>query len=129
QTLDSRRVNSIHYLSPNLSGRSLGDLGISRIQAPQFPTNGTIYDFNTGLKSDAVPDGDGNYTVDDVIGWEPHQMRVLDGYTGRDRDQLFNNANKTRDDVESTALVWQGFFLDGVVVPTVGLRKDVAENF
>lgn len=128
-TLDSRRVNSIHYLSPNLSGATLGNFDISRIMVPQVPTTGTIYDFNTNLKDGAVPDGSGNYTVDDVIGWEPQRIRILDGFSGTDRDQLYNNATKTRDDVKSTALVWQGFFLDGTIVPTVGLRKDVAENF
>lgn len=129
RTLDSRRVNSIHYLSPNLSGRSLSNVDIDRIHAMQLPVSGTVYDFETTLKPGAVPDGDGNYTFDDLTGWTAYNMGVLDGYTGRDRDMLYNNANKTRDDVESKAFVWQGFFFDGVVVPTVGFRKDEAENF
>jgi hypothetical protein len=138
RTLDSRRVNSIHYLSPSLVSASLPDLGIDRIRATQLPTTGTNYDFDTRLKPGAVPDANGNYTFNDLIGWDAdpntpgqqgHHMRVLDGYSGRDRAQLYNNATKTRDDVESKALVWQGFFFDGVLVPTVGFRKDEAENF
>ncbi len=129
RSLDSRRVNTINYLSGNLAGATLPNLGIDRIHAVHIPQNGTITDFQTGLKSDATPDADGNYTEADVIGWQPFGYRILDGYTGRDRAQLYNNASKTRDDVKSKAFVWQGFFFDGVLVPTVGFRKDVAENF
>lgn len=138
RTLDSRRVNSIHYLSPSLANASLPNLDIGRLQAVQHPTTGTIFDFDTRLLPGATPDEEGNYAFEDMMGWDSdpatagmqgYRMRVLDGFTGRDRAQLYNNANKTRDDVESKALVWQGFFFDGVIVPTVGFRKDVAENF
>lgn len=129
RTLDSRRVNSINYLSGNLANATLPNLGIDQLKAMHLPTTGTIYDYQTGLKSGAAVDPTKTYTPDDLIGWQPYRIRILDGYTGADRAQLYNSANKTRDDVDSKAFVWQGFFFDGALVPTFGLRKDIAENF
>ena len=46
-----------------------------------------------------------------------------------DIDQLWHVARKLRDEVESRVLVWQGWLLDGTVVPLVSWRKDEASAF
>lgn len=130
-SIDSRRVNSIHYLSDNLSGASLPDLNIGNLQSVQTPTSrlisegNTIYDFDVRLK----PDAQAPYTRESVIGWTPRNIQILNGVDGSDRDSLYGNATKFRDDVSSQAIVWQAYLFDGVLVPTFGRRKDTAESF
>lgn len=130
-SIDSRRVNSIHYLSPNLASASLPDLNIGNIRSIQRPTSGTIaggnpiYAFITAPRPDAEPP----YTRDDIIGWQPADITILNGLDGTDRNSLYGNASKFRDDVESEAFVWQAYLFDGILVPTFGRRRDVAESF
>src|SRR5690606_23729233 len=130
-SIDSRRVNSIHYLSPNLSSASLPNLNIGNIQSVQTPTSGSIadgnpiYEFDVSLRPDAEPP----YTRDSIMGWQPRNIQILNGLDGSDRNSLYGNASKFRDDVESQAFVWQAYLFDGVLVPTFGRRKDVATSY
>ena len=125
QSLDSRRIPSISYLGDSLLGTTLGNANIPNITSFQAPTSGTASVFDTSLK----PGATAPYTADSVVGWTTTNINVLDGYSGQDRDQLYSLANKFRDEIDSGALVWQGYFFDGVLVPTVGWRKDTARNY
>lgn len=131
-SIDSRRVNSIHYLSDNLGAASLPDLNIRNLKTTQMPASrlisegNTIYDFDIRLQD---PDDPGPYTRESIIGWTPRNIQILNGMDGSDRDSLYGNATKFRDDVNSKAIVWQAYLFDGVLVPTFGRRKDVAESF
>jgi hypothetical protein len=129
-SIDSRRVNSIHYLSPNLSNASLPNLNIGNIDNIQRPTSATIAGGNTIFEFDErlKPDATAPYTRDSIIGWAPRDIQILNGLDGQDRNQLYGNASKFREVVSSQALVWQAQLFDGVLVPMVGRRKDTVES-
>ncbi len=62
------------------------------------------------------------------VGWTTYQATVLNSNTG-DLNQLLTSATKNRFDLKSKALVWQGFFLDGLLVPTFGYRTDTNKTY
>lgn len=43
-------------------------------------------------------------------------------------DRWVGNGDKTRQEIDSTALIWQGFLLNDLVVPTVSWRRDDVES-
>ena len=51
------------------------------------------------------------------------QVSILNADMG-DRAQLITNYGVTEQTVDSVGVVWQGKLLDGIIVPTVGWRKD-----
>lgn len=62
------------------------------------------------------------------IGWQSIPVNILNASEG-DRDALTIVAGKSRDEVESEVLVWQGYLLDSLVVPTFGYRRDKADSY
>jgi len=65
---------------------------------------------------------------DNYVGWTNASYSLLNADEG-DLSSLYTAAHKSRSDVTTKALVWQGFFLDDVVVGTVGVRKDTAKSY
>ncbi len=128
--LDSRRIPSVSYLSQDLVGfSSPNQAHIQNIKAVQVPYGANIYKFNPNNKAGVVQ---GTEQFADLIGWESVPFRVLDGYhAGNERNMLTrsDSLNKSRDTIDSQAFVWQGFFWDGTLVPTVGWRKDIDRNY
>ncbi|HKB92462.1 MAG TPA: TonB-dependent receptor plug domain-containing protein, partial [Opitutaceae bacterium] len=128
---DSNRViSTINYLGANLSGASLGQkLGISNIQVVQNPgAIGAIPNFNATLKPGIANTPANLANPANFIGWSNVNTNILSADLGN-LNSLWSNANKTKDKVDSQALVWQGFFFDGTIVPTVGWRKDTAKSY
>jgi outer membrane receptor protein involved in Fe transport len=41
-----------------------------------------------------------------------------------DSDKTYTNGAKSKNVIDSSAVVWQGYWLDGSLIPMVGLRKD-----
>jgi outer membrane receptor protein involved in Fe transport len=121
QSIDSLRIPSVHYLSGDLRG---GAGSINRISARQVPSDGTLVAFNTTLRSDATLP----YTKEDAVGWVPINLSIRDG-NGPDANQLVNNASKIREIVDSQAFIWQAYLFDGLLVPTVGWRKDIDRGY
>ncbi|MEX0323885.1 MAG: TonB-dependent receptor plug domain-containing protein [Puniceicoccaceae bacterium] len=62
------------------------------------------------------------------VGWTTKPVTIFnadDGY----QDDLTFNYDEREEVVESNALVWQGKFLGGHIVPTVGWRKDKLKTY
>ncbi len=57
------------------------------------------------------------------VGWTSQPLNVLNAEDGYQDDLTFNY-DEREEVTESTALVWQGKFLNGHLVPTVGWRED-----
>jgi len=51
-------------------------------------------------------------------------MGIYDSDNVRDADKTYTNGFKSRNEIESTAFIWQGYWFDGNLVPLVGIRKD-----
>ena len=62
------------------------------------------------------------------VGWTTYNAQVLNSLAG-DRHSMITSAGKNRYKLESKAFVWQGFFWDGVIVPTFGYRKDTNKTY
>ena len=130
-------VGQIAYLSPDLQNATLGNnLQISGITAhQQMGPIGTMEFFNL-TPNPNNPAGaiqttnqlGANYSGNPFtyLGYTPTQIQVESAANGQ---YLYNSgANKDVQTITSRALVWQGFFLDGMVVPTVGWRADEATD-
>jgi len=63
-------------------------------------------------------DNPANYT-----GWTQAGTDILNAETG-DLDQLITQYGVTQQIVDSNGFVWQGYLLDGLIVPTFGWRED-----
>jgi hypothetical protein len=129
-------LGQIAYLSGNLSNASLGrNLGISGIGAPQrFGQEATVQLFNlTPSPNNSGPIQTSNPTGPDYAGdfysytgFVPTQIQVLSPNNGT----YLSASSPTKDDstFTSRAAVWQGFLLDGILVPTAGWRSDQATD-
>jgi len=129
-------IGQIAYLSPNLANATLGQpLGVTGIQASQnIGTEATVQFFNlTPSPSNYTPiqtaSATGvNYSGDpySYIGYSPTLIDVQ----APDKGIYLSGGSPSKDrtTITSRALVWQGFFFDGNVVPTVGWRTDEATD-
>lgn len=139
----TRGITPIVYLSGPLFDRtSASGLNLGPIQTYYNPAGTYLADF---FKTEWLPSRDPSHPnyVDPGAPW----INLTGGlgvqadnpfnYTGRtlapvrilnadhgDRAELITNFGVTHQIVDSTALVWQGYLLDGSLVPTVGWRED-----
>ncbi|MEO6004981.1 MAG: TonB-dependent receptor plug domain-containing protein [Opitutus sp.] len=63
------------------------------------------------------------------VGWTTQNINWMDAHNPADYPSLVESANRTRFRDISRGFTWQGYFLGGDLVPTVGWRKDVITNF
>ena len=62
------------------------------------------------------------------VGWTTQDVRILNARMG-DKDELYSAAEKITQVLDSQAVTWQGYLWDGLLVPTVGWRKDKIETW
>jgi hypothetical protein len=145
-----RQVEWISYLGPDLRGsnytsaRGLNLNGITAYQTPPSVANVRYFDSHWARSTNpsdpnyvnpAAPytspyvtdpltqaDNPANY-----VGWVTQDFKILSADNG-DIDQLYTDGNKSETIVGSEAAIWQGFFFNGNLVPTVGWRRDTIER-
>jgi hypothetical protein len=134
-TSASRVINTVSYLGSSLlNSSSASGANLSAVNNITIPSTGTIRMFDSTWNASGVSPSasyvkyDGSTTTQsenpaNYVGWTSNSIGILNANTG-DINRLYTSGNKTRDVVESKAFIWQGFFWDGAIVPTVGLRKD-----
>ncbi|OAM91193.1 TonB-dependent receptor plug domain-containing protein [Termitidicoccus mucosus] len=137
---NQRQLATINYLGPSLlDASSASGARIGRLGAVQRPSSGraAIYDSTwtaTGVSPGdpwTTPTGDTSTQSENpanYAGWRTIDVGIWNADTG-DIDSLYLNGSMSRDKIESTALVWQGFLLDGILVPTIGWRKDTLKSY
>lgn len=100
------------YLGNSLLGQStaagIGLTGVKNALTPQ-PTNITVYN-NLANTFQSIP------------------LDIVNNSLASDDNKTYRRARKTRESIASTALVWQGYWFDGAVVPMIGYRHD-NDNF
>ncbi|MDQ8201956.1 TonB-dependent receptor plug domain-containing protein [Pelagicoccus sp. SDUM812003] len=139
--LRNRTVNVLTYLSDNIADRSsIRGANIGRLYAPQIPKNGPLPVFDLTWNSDVDPDavwvnqyGDESTQAQNpanYLGWNgsDYMLDLISDVEG-DRDLLTTNASLNKTKTESWALNWQGYFLNGHVVPSIGIRHDEQESY
>ena len=145
---DPREVGIMTYLGPDLRTRtSAAGLQLPNVTALQSPTTAAVRYFDSrwakptnpaiaGYVNPANPwlnpFTNGSSTESEnpanYAGWTTYNATVLNAASG-DLARLTRQAQKNRNDLTAKALVWQGFFWDGVVVPTFGYREDSNKVF
>lgn len=141
--LKNRAIGSLTYVSGSLAGLSSpSGANISNLSAVQQPQSGNARIFNSTWNKPTFA-GDTGY-VDPHAAWtdqfgnvttEAENVANYVGWTNqpivvnKDRTQMVSSASIAQDKIESGAFVWQGFFWDGVIVPTFGYRQDRARSF
>ncbi|WP_221030186.1 TonB-dependent receptor plug domain-containing protein [Actomonas aquatica] len=137
-------IDWVYYLSGNLSAyNSASGLNLPRITGQHDPSgeHGILY-FNSRWNSDTVNPGDFWYNTargqsnDPVgedstqsenpanyVGWETGSFKVLNAMGG-DIDRLYTDISRTKRETESTALTWQAYLIDDLLVGTYGWRED-----
>lgn len=96
------------YLGAPITGNSAAGANLRGIKTTiQPPTNQTINYYNnlTGT-------------------WQQIPMDIVNNDLASDEQKTYRTARKTKDIVESKAGVWQGYWLEGSVIPMFGYRED-----
>jgi outer membrane receptor protein involved in Fe transport len=132
-----RGITPIIYLSgPLFNATSASGLNLGPIQTYYNPAGSYSVDyFKTEWTAASSVDPADPWT--NLLGGADIQARNPFNYRGRvsaqtnilnadagDREQLITNFGVTDQTIESKAVVWQGYLLDGLIVPTVGYRED-----
>lgn len=117
QNSDSRLVANLHYIGPSLlNATTLSGANLSNIGAIEEPRPGlaALY-WNPTLNNGAG-------------GFQTAPVNILT--RDADKETLYSpSSTRTQDKIDSKALVWQAHLWDGIIVPTIGLRKDTAKNY
>jgi len=138
-TSNERIPNYVMYLGPSLANlSSASGANIPRPSNKFKMTDGQIHTFEYTWTADGV-DPTAEYTnilgqtsfqasnPSNYVGYTRVPIDVLDATRQPDRDLMTRDARKTRQEVVSEALVWQGYLFDRSLVGTVGWRKDSVE--
>jgi outer membrane receptor for ferric coprogen and ferric-rhodotorulic acid len=133
--LKNRAIGTLTYLGGSLAGlSSASGANIPNLTAVQEPMSGNARIYNSNWNSNVDPlsswtDQYGNASVQaenpaNYVGWVNQPITIQ-----KDPTEMVSSANLAQDKIESSAFVWQGFFWDGVIVPTFGYRNDHARSF
>lgn len=84
----------------------------------------TSYDLNGQLIENEGIEAD---NVDNYVGWTDGSYNVL-SYDHGDVEDLYTQGKRSHNQIESKGFTWQGYLLDGNLVPVLGWRKDTVKN-
>ncbi len=118
-----RQVATLSYLGGDMRGLTPDQVSLSRINAPRVVQSGTTQLFDWTIADQDVPRNP--VDLSRYVGYREAELPVLHSQSG-DRLRLMNPSGTNMEKVvtSSKVLVWQGFLLNGIVVPTVSWRED-----
>ncbi|EDY82489.1 TonB-dependent receptor plug domain protein [Verrucomicrobiia bacterium DG1235] len=133
------------YLGDSLLGRSLQGAYIPSVSDNITMTGGAINYFDSTWNSSVnpadpwqngfyLPGADGYESTQsenpaNYVGWTTTNLNIVDAEaSAANRDRLTTGASLSKSVNKYEAMVWQGKWLDGSIVSTVGVRKDTAES-
>lgn len=133
-------INTSHYLGGSLLGASTASgANLSNLQAVQLPESAPVYFFDTTWNSTVDPgaewitDTGGTSTQSEnpanYVGWTTRQFNVLDSLVDDNYNRMINRADLAKTEIESDALVWQGFLWNRSIVGTYGWREDTVKTW
>jgi len=142
QKIGDISVNTLNYLSTSsIAGlSSYNSANITNIRANQNPYSGSMSYFDTTWTNSATTptaawtnpaDPTGTYTQKDnpanYKGWSTRTTTVTNDLSSR--DALTTSAQLTRTITNSFAGNWQAYMIDGILVPSIGLRVDKQKSY
>jgi len=79
-----------------------------------------------GIKNTIVPSPVQavNYYNNETQSWQVLNMPTVNNDLANNRGKVYTGSRLTDDKVESSAIVWQGYWLDGTIIPMFGYRED-----
>lgn len=83
----------------------------------------------TDNRTGAVTTSEQSQNPANYVGWSNQNITWLNSDNPNDFPDLVMSANRTRYRDISKGLTWQGYMLDGDLVPTFGWRKDSVTNY
>jgi outer membrane receptor protein involved in Fe transport len=98
------------------------DIFNSRWNAPNVDPSAP---FTNPFKGDITTQSE---NVRNYVGMDKMDVGILNASAG-DKDLLLTSSFKRTEVLDSVGLTWQGYFWDGLVVPTFGWRKDQLETW
>ncbi|MBC9868816.1 MAG: hypothetical protein F7O42_13240 [Opitutae bacterium] len=121
------------YLGPDIRGASSPfGLNIPPVTALQVPQQTGIYLFDSNWNAPGVDPGaewirpwDGagltqSENPANYVGFRMGDYAILNGMTAEEGALHMESASRQLEEIDSNALIWQGFVLDGALVPTYG---------
>ena len=138
----SRKISVAHYISDDLRGQDW-PTGLSPVKTVITPMHGGNVRFfdptwiATGVDHTAdwidpyFPragalqeyDNPANYA-----GWTTEQFTFMDATTS-DLNNMYHAASLTKTEIDSEAFIWQGYMLNGALVPLFGYREDSSKAY
>lgn len=138
------RVSVRYYVGDSLVGRtSMAGANINNLERYVIPPGGTINAryFNTAWNAPTVaynaawtnPQGQARTQSTNranYVGWQNGNFTIIDALSGsqEDFDYATSSASLAENTVDSLVLTWQGYLFKGLLVGTVGWRKDESES-
>lgn len=99
------------YLGAPLTGSTASGTGLTGIKnVIKAPGNQTI-----------------NYYNNTTNTWQQIPLALVDNTSASDQQKTYRTGRKTKDIVSSSAVVWQGYWFGGTVIPMFGYRTDKDE--
>ncbi len=144
-----RQVDWIAYLGPSLaSASSAHGAGLSNVSAVIDPSGSqTLRYFDSHWNAPNVnPAAAYTYTTHDAngnlvtntgtqadnpanyVGWTSRSFNVLNAENPNDLAQLYTSGTRAQNVIKSSGIVWQGYLLNGDLVPVFGWREDRVKN-
>lgn len=137
-----RELMLMSYLGPDIRGASSPfGLNIPPVTALQVPEQTGIYLFDSNWNAVGVDPGaewirpwDAAVSTQsenpaNYVGFRMGDYAILNGMSAEDGASHIERADRQLEEIDSSALIWQGYFWDGALVPTYGYRKDKAAAF
>lgn len=82
-----------------------------------------------GIKGPIIPENDVVRIYNNTtMAQETVRLGIINNDLGDDRSKSYSGGFKTIEEVDSTAIVWQGYWFGGSVVPMFGIRNDKQES-
>ncbi len=90
-----------------MGSSSPSNIGLTGIKSVITPVNSTINVYNNVTEQ-----------------WGNTALIIHNNDNASNRNKTYRLARKYQDVVKSSAFVWQGYWMDGTVIPMVGIRRD-----
>jgi len=105
------------YVGPSLVGKaSASGLGFEGLKQEIHPVNSSVQVWNPNYVDPVSKVVTGRY--------ETTKLQIVNSDDYNDAGKTYTTGFKSKDVVKSSAAVWQGYWLDNVLIPMVGIRRD-----
>ncbi len=129
-------INTAHYLGDSLLGRDTASGAyLPNIGVVQLPSDAPVRYFdstwNGGSVDPSAPWVDSRGVAstqsenpENYVGWTSRNFAVLDSLVGDNGNTMATSAGLARNEIESEAIIWQGYLWNDAIVGTYGWRED-----